>query len=146
MLQQISACGSLTESTMAAFNRCSGSRQGLVIRRCPLEHKGVPRSRPCAGTRAGWTPAAHLPDGRAWVAVHRATFFLRRSMAAEPGDGDQQVERPAQLVQPPRVPADERLPLLVGELGRGERDARVVAEAGAEGQILLEAVEGTLTS
>jgi len=47
----------------------------------------------------------------------RAGLPLLRLVAAEAWDGDQQVERAAELVQPPRVPADERLPLLVGKLG-----------------------------
>ena len=40
-----------------------------------------------------------------------------RQWRAEVGDGDEQVQRAAQLVEPAGVPAHERLALLVGQVG-----------------------------
>jgi hypothetical protein len=38
-------------------------------------------------------------------------------VAAEPWDGDEQMQGAAQLVEPLRVPLHERIPLFVRELG-----------------------------
>src|SRR5262249_59298816 len=51
------------------------------------------------------------------------------------------MSHPAQVIQPARVPAQERLALFFREVDVGERPARVGPESIAERLVLLQAVE-----
>src|SRR5436189_295331 len=51
------------------------------------------------------------------------------------------MQRAAQLVEPARIPAHERVALVVAQFGRAQRVHRVAAEAVAERGILLQPVE-----
>src|SRR4030095_13887476 len=64
-----------------------------------------------------------------------------RSMDAERGDRDQEVERSAEGVQTAHVRADEGVRLLVGQVRSGQRGPGIGPEAGPERGVLLEAVE-----
>ena len=50
------------------------------------------------------------------------------------------MERAAELVEAPGIPAHERLPLLFGEVSAADRVRRVVLELVAERAILLQPV------
>src|SRR5688572_19419395 len=56
-------------------------------------------------------------------------------------DRDQEVERAAELVEPPRVPRDEGRTLSVGQVRSGEGGSGIGQEPLPERRVLLEAVE-----
>src|SRR5207247_3652816 len=62
-------------------------------------------------------------------------------MPAEARDRQQQMERAAQLVEAPEIPAHERLALVVREIGVGERLRWIGLELFAELAILLQAIQ-----
>src|SRR2546430_17207793 len=63
------------------------------------------------------------------------------SVRAEIRDGEHEVERAAQLVEPSWIPAHERLALLVGQVGGAHRGGGVAPEPLAERAVLLEAIQ-----